>query len=331
MDLNPQNILIINFGQIGDVIMSLPALEAVRRKFPASHIAVMIGKSAKDVIEMSDIVDEIVVVDRVKLRDHNKLLSIKEIIRLIFEVRRKRYDFAIDLHSLYETNLIGFLSGAKLRLFGNRGNRSLDFLSNFRPKPPLENKSLHLADYYLKNLEPLSIKENKRAFRIRPSNTYLEKAKSILKRDGIENKNLVGINLGAGNPSRHWDLEKFAYLTQMISHDDNLQILIFCGPEENHLQNEIKESFPSKIMIYNELNLKELTAFFSLLKVLIGNDTGPLHLGAMVGTPIVLIIGKNAPLKYLPLTEDISVVRNETLEKISVEDVFQATQSWLIN
>ncbi len=72
MSFNPSNILIINFGQIGDVILSLPALQAVREKFPAAKITAMIGKSGAEIVELSGCADEQIVVDRVKLRDGKK-------------------------------------------------------------------------------------------------------------------------------------------------------------------------------------------------------------------------------------------------------------------
>ena len=122
-------------------------------------------------------------------------------------------------------------------------------------------------------------------------------------------------------------MENFAELTRLISRDDNLQVLVFFGPEEEYLYNRIKEKFSSEVLIYDKLNLHELAAAFSCLKVLIGNDTGPLHLGAIIGTPIVLILGKNAPLKYLPLSENISVVRTETLTGTSAKEIFEATHS----
>jgi len=331
MNLDPKNILVIHFGQIGDVIMSLPALESIRKKFPQSKITAMIGKSAISIVEMSDQAHEIISVDRVKMRDYYIVWSIKEIIKLIFEVRRRKFDFVIDLHSLYETNLIGFLSGARQRLFGNRENRSLDILSNFRPKPPVEDKSLHLADYYLKSLKPLEIEGNKHSFRIHPSKTDINKIKTRLQRDTCLDKTLIGVNLGAGNPSRNWGLDKFARLTQKLAANENSQIIVFCGPEENHLQNEIKEKFPSNAIVYDDLNLKEIAAAFSYLKLLVGNDTGPIHLGAIVGASIVLIIDKNATLKYLPLTENISVVKSKALKEISVEEVYEASLESLKN
>ncbi|MCA1638289.1 MAG: hypothetical protein LC768_08135 [Acidobacteria bacterium] len=157
LNFNPQNILVISFGQTGDVVLSLPALKAVREKFPQAKITALIGKSNTNIVEISGFVDEKITVDRVRLRDGGKIWSIGQVFKLVKEVRRRRFDFIIDLHSLYETNLLAFLSGAKYRLLAKRGNRSLDFLSNFQPAPPVFNRAKHLTDYYLSVLEPLDI------------------------------------------------------------------------------------------------------------------------------------------------------------------------------
>ena len=149
MNFDPQNILVIDFGQLGDVVLSLPALHAIRARFPRARITVAVGKPGKPVVEMSNAANETLVVDRVSLRDGSKPLSVWRIARLVKEVRARRFDFVIDLHSLSETNLLGFLSGAPSRLYGRRPTRSLDFLSNFRPRPALEDRSKHAVERYL--------------------------------------------------------------------------------------------------------------------------------------------------------------------------------------
>src|SRR5437868_9496692 len=106
----------------------------------------MAGKAAGEVVRIANASDEQILVDRVALRDGNKAASIAAIFRLVGDVRRRKFDLVIDLHSLYETNLLGYLSGAKYRLFANRENRSFDRLANFPLRPPLEDKSLHHTD-----------------------------------------------------------------------------------------------------------------------------------------------------------------------------------------
>src|ERR687889_2474808 len=117
MSFEARNILVIDFGQLGDVILSLPALAAVRRRFPRARVTVAVGKPGRQVVELSGAADEVLVVDRVALRDGFAPLSIARIARIVQEVRRRRFDFVIDLHSLSETNLLGFLSGAPSRLY----------------------------------------------------------------------------------------------------------------------------------------------------------------------------------------------------------------------
>ncbi len=327
MNFNPKNILIINFGQIGDVILSLPALLAVREKFPDARITLMIGKAGAEIIEISGYADEEIIVDRVKLRDGGKISSIGEVLKIAKDVRRRKFDFVIDLHSLYETNLLGYFSGAKHRLYKNRENRSLDFLANFNPRPPLENKNLHLTDGYLNVLKPLGIENALRFVGVQPRAEDLRVVENLF--GAIQSKKLVGLFPGAGNVSRRWSLDNFAELSRSFSQDESVRTIVFLGPEEANLRGEVEEKFPSDAMIVDKLSLLEFVAALSKMSVLISNDTGAIHLGAIAGTAIVLVMDKRAPTTYLPLAEKIRVVNNKTLDEISVGEVFQAAQSFL--
>jgi ADP-heptose:LPS heptosyltransferase len=329
LNFNPQNILIINFGQIGDVVLSLPALKAIRAKFPAARITALIGKSSAEIVEISGFVDEKIAVDRVKLRDGEKVNSIKEISRIVRDVRRRRFDFVIDLHSLYETNFLGFLSGAKHRLYANRENRSLDFLANFSPQPPREDKKLHLTDHYLNVLKPLGIENAPRFVEIEPREKDLEKIESLL-RSG-EFVKLVGLFPGAGNTSRRWSLEKFAETAGNFAPDENTQTVVFLGPEEKDLRGEIESKFPAETLVVDHLSLLEFIAALSKLSVLISNDTSAIHLGAIVGAPIVLVMDKRAPTTYLPLTEKIRLVNDDAIDRIKTDTVLRAAREILEN
>src|SRR5712691_8759759 len=164
MSFDPKQILVIDFGQLGDVVMSLPALRALRERFPDARVTVAVGKPGNEVIEMSGHADAVIAVDRVGLRDGFKPLSVMRIVQLVKDVRRRQFDFVIDLHSFSETNLLGFLSGAPKRLFSRRPGRSLDFLANFSPPPPIDRNDPkeHLTDRYLAVLGPLGIRQPSR-------------------------------------------------------------------------------------------------------------------------------------------------------------------------
>lgn len=328
---NPRNILIIDFGQLGDVILSLPALKAVREKFPAARITVLVGTANAQIVELSGFADAVKAVDRVKLRDSSRLWSIKEILKLVAEVRRLKFDFIIDLHSLPETNLMAFLSGAKHRLFTQRENRSLDFLANFRPKPPLEDKTKPLNERYLHALTPLGLENSTSFIKVEPRLPDLENVKQLLRKSAVKNENLVGLFLGAGHPSRQWSLENFALLARKLIEKDNLRVIVILGPEERHLREKVAERFPPETIIFDKLTLAELFAALSLLRVFVGNDTGPMHLAAIAGASVVLILHKYAPTTFLPLTQKLEIVNSDAIENIGVEEVFHATEQFLEN
>ncbi len=289
----------------------------------------MVGKSGAEIVEISGFADEKITVDRVKLRDGEKINSIREVLQIAKDVRRRRFDFVIDLHSLYETNFLGFLSGAKHRLYANRENRSLDFLANFSPQPPREDKKLHLTDHYLNVLKPLGIRNAPRFVEIQPRTEDLEKIENLL--PARESKKLVGLFPGAGNPSRRWSLEKFAETSGNLSQDKNTRAIVFLGPEEKDLRAKIEKEFPSETVIVDKLSLLEFIAALSKLSVLISNDTSAIHLGAMVGTPIVLVMDKRAPTTYLPLAEKVRLVNNDTIDRIKTDEVLRATGEMLEN
>ncbi len=182
MQFDPRKILVIDFGQLGDVVLSLPALRAIRHRFPNARITVAVGKPANEVVALSGYANEIYEVDRVALRDGNTLVSIWRIFQFIRQVREAKFDFVIDLHSLSETNLLGYLSGARHRLYSRRPGRSLDYLANFKPRPPAEDKTRHAVDRYLDILKPLNIQDAPRLPVLQTSSEADRVVDSLLKK-----------------------------------------------------------------------------------------------------------------------------------------------------
>ena len=315
---------------MGDVILALPAFQAIRQKFPHAKVTALVGKSSALIARLTGVFDEEIIVDRVELRDGRKLRSVNKIRRLVKEVRRRKFDFIIDLHSLSETNLLGFMSGARKRLYANRENRSLDFLGRFPAKPPAEDKSKHITDRYLEVLKPLGITEAPRFVEIKPQNSDIEFVKNLLLAQNAKTENLVGIFPGAGHPSRRWSLENFGELCGLLTETENPpQIIVFLGPEEQDLRGQVEKIFPPATVIFDKLTIPELFAAASLLRVLVSNDTGVAHIGAIAGAGLVLVMDERAPVTYLPLTEKIRVVRSGTIDKISVREVFGASRGFL--
>jgi ADP-heptose:LPS heptosyltransferase len=335
MNFEPQNILVIDFGQLGDVVLSLPALHAIRAKFPRARITVAVGKPGKLVVEMSHAADETLVVDRVSLRDGSKPLSVWRIARLVREVRARRFDFVIDLHSLSETNLLGFLSGARLRLYGRRPTRSLDFLSNFRPRPSIEDRSKHAVDRYLDVIAPLGAVEAATAVsRVPRLPTRAEDVRAVdellrKERAGTDAP-LVGMFPGAGHASRRWPLARFAELAARLENNDGVRTLVFAGPEERPLVKAMRAEFPRSTIIFDRLSVPQLAAAAARTSVFVSNDTGPMHIAAAVGTPVVILMSEHPMLDaYVPPGERHRVLHRPSITQITTEEAYTATRSAL--
>ena len=188
-DLGFKNILIISLGQLGDVILSLPALAAVREKFKSSHITALVGKPARGIVEVSGFADETLCLDRQQLKAASKLHSIRELFRFARDLRRRKFDLVLDLHSFYETNLLAFFSGAPNRIFANRDRRSLDLLARFPARPPLEDRTRHQADRYLSVLEPLGIANANRIVKLDPRPADIIEFDRLISDTGGDRKN----------------------------------------------------------------------------------------------------------------------------------------------
>jgi heptosyltransferase II len=322
---DPRNILVIDFGQMGDVVLSLPALAAIRKRFPAARITIAVGKAGSQIIELCGYGDEILAVDRVGLRDGSKLVSIARVFKLVKDVRRAHFDFVIDLHSLPETNLLGFLSGAPQRLFSRRPPRSLDLLANFRPRPPVEedHRTRHLIDRYLDVLLPLGVSDADRQPHLRTTAQDDAAVAAMLRKSRADaGAPLVGLFPGAGHPTRRWPIEKFAELADYLKRNDGVRVVLFLGPEESSLLKQKQVSFPSDTVIFDKLSVRQLAAAQARLAVFVTNDTGPMHIAAAVGTPLVVLLNKRAPDSYLPLGERHRFLSHATIEQIPVEDVY---------
>jgi ADP-heptose:LPS heptosyltransferase len=329
---NPRNILVIDFGQLGDVVMSLPALRAVREKFPLARITVAVGKPGGEIINMSDYADAAIEVDRVAMRDGFKPLSIVKVFNVVKDVRRRQFDFVIDLHSFSETNLLGFLSGAPKRLFSRRRGRSLDFLANFRPAPPVEedNRTRHQVDRYLDVLHPLGIADAPRVPQLQTTfEDDREIDKLLLKSKADAGAPLVGLFPGAGHASRRWPLEKFALLADSLARNDGVQPIVFVGPEEAKIISEIRAAFPASAVVLDRLSIRQLASLQARLSVFVSNDTGPLHIAAAVGAPVVLLLDERAPASYIPLSEPKRVIQRGAISQIAVEEVYEAARALL--
>ena len=325
MQIDPRNILVIDFGQLGDVVLSLPALRAIRRRFPHARITVAAGKPASEVVTLSGCANEIFEVDRVSLRDGNKLVSIWRIVKIVRQVRQAKFDFVIDLHSLSETNLLGYLSGAPHRLYARRPGRSLDYLANFKPAPPPERKDRHAVDRYLDVLEPLGIQNAARIPVLKTSPAADYAVDGLLKKEKAQSGELlVGLFPGAGHVSRRWPLEKYVQLADHLMRNERVRVIVFAGPEEREMVSHMRTLFPPATIFLDRLTIPQLVSVQARLTLLVSNDTGPAHLTAAVGAPVIVIMDRTTPHSFIPLGEQHRLIYGPNIANTTVDEVYKA-------
>jgi len=330
LNFEPKNILVIDFGQLGDVVLSLPALRAIRQRFPNARITVAAGKPAADIVRLSGHSNDIFEVDRVALRDGPKLLSIARILKIVGRVRKLKFDFVIDLHSLSETNLLGFLSGAPHRLYARRPNRSLDYLSNFKPRPPAEEKENHLVDRYLDVLKPLGISNVDRTPFLKTDSVADKSIEALLQRNKINTGSLlVGLFPGAGHEGRRWPLERFAELADYLIRNDRVRVVVFAGPEEARFVQTMRGLFPPSTIFFERLTIPQLISAQARLTLFISNDTGPSHTAAAAVTSVMVILDRPTPHKYVPVGDSHRIICGPTIKVITVEQVYNVAHELL--
>jgi len=238
----------------------------------------------------------------------------------------------IDLHSLSETNLLGYFSGAPTRLFARRPGRSLDFFSNFRPRPPVEDNrpEKHAIDRYLDVLVPLDVRNVQRVPRLRTRAEDDAAVEQMLKNmKAAAGAPLVGLFPGAGHPGRRWPLERFAELAGRLAREDGVRIVLFAGPEEREMVKQMRAAFPPSSVIFDRLTIPQLAAALARLSVFVSNDTGPMHIATAVGTSVVALLDRPTPNSFIPIEERHRIVYSRRITEMTTEEVYEATRAVL--
>jgi ADP-heptose:LPS heptosyltransferase len=316
---------VIRFARIGDVLLLIPTLKALRRNLPQATISVLVGHRCAPILEMCSAVDEVIPVNRMAMRDGSRLKAIQDICRLAERVRKARFDLVLDLHSFRETNLLSWYSRASWRLGLRRANAP--FLSFcFNLEPVLEDKTQHVSTVFLSALDVLGLDREDPDYRLDLSQADCEYGKKVLYRTHFDpHVRWVGINVGAGSPGRMWPLGRFSELAVRLIQDVGAQVVLFSGPQEGNLAKQIEAEIadPGRIVAVGPLSLRELASVLSQCRLLISNDTGPMHLGPATGVPTLGLFSLGYPEHYRPMGRFDRYLKKASIQDIEVAEVCQ--------
>jgi heptosyltransferase II len=323
-DLASPKILLIRFARLGDVTLLVPTIKALRGEIPDAHIAVLVGHRCAPILEMCSAVNEVIAIDRIAMRDGNKLIALWDIFRLAERIRKAHYDLVLDFHGFRETNILSWYSRAPWRLGLKRAQAGyLPFCFNL--DPVIEDKAKHVADVFLSLLRPLGVLRVPEDIQLDLSPSDLARADDFLRRHEVTSDAfLLGFNVGAGSIGRAWPQNKFAELAEKLIVQYKATIILFSGPQDGDFSKQVADlvKTPTRPLVADKLSLRELAAVICRCKLLVSNDTGPMHLGPAVGVSTLGLFSLGYPENYRPLGRFSRFVKRQPIESMGVEEVY---------
>jgi lipopolysaccharide heptosyltransferase I len=314
MLIKPDKILIIRLSAIGDVLRTLPAFHIIRKNFPEAYIAWVVEEASRDILEAHPEIDEVIIFPKKELAAKIKSpktfsLGIKQFLMFTQEIRKKKFEIAIDFHGLFKSGIISFLSGAKDRVgFTKPFTKEMNFLFNNR-RFSLDSDKMNRIDRNITLTEKLglNIKQG-------PPDIYIpdkdsEFIQKFLKQNRIEpERPLIAIHPGTSpsTPYKRWDAYRYAVVADKVIETSAAQIIFTWANEEIEMVKEIIGLMKYNAIVAPETeNLCQLAEIFRCSDLYVGSDTGPMHLAAFVNTPVVAIFGPtdhvvNEPYRYTP-------------------------------
>lgn len=333
-------ILFIRLSAVGDVINTLPALEAVRSGFPRALIGFAVEDRAHDLIQGHPSVDRVHLFRRrrwVRMARHPLQWGglCREVGQFVGDIRRQRYDVALDFQSNLKGALHGLLSGARLRIGFSRGHTAEGnhLFNNLLVTPP--GITINRVEKFLSLAGALGVPTDGARYRLPEPASSRDLVKSFLDREGISR--YVTIHPGTSDFGREkrWMPERFSALARKIAGDFGLRSVITWGPAERALAEEVARGAGGHALLSPETrSVLDLAEVIRRACLFVGCDSGPLHLCSAVGTPSVALFGPKDPRVYGPYSPRHHVVYkaeggNGSMQAITVEDAFRAVENLL--
>jgi len=334
-----KKILIVRLRRIGDIVMTTPAITALKRGLPQASIHYVVEESYRQLIEGNPNVDRAVVLSRG--------MSTKNFLRHIGQIRKDKYDLVIDFHGGPRAFLITLLSGARWRAGYRIKHKHLIYDIKL-PREPMEGAA-HSVEGHLNFVKALGIEVPSSPSLNLPEAKAQEKERiqKLWREEDLEGKKTIIFHISAGNKFRDWGIDNLVELTSLISDLPEVKPILVGEHEDRGAAEEIiKKCAAQPVSFVGLLNLRELKNVISRSSLFVGPDSGPMHIAASTSTPIVAYFGPTLPETFSPWQAEAHILEKEyecrpcrqrqciyqdfrCLRTITPEEVFQACSSYL--
>ena len=306
------NFLIIRLSSLGDIIHTLPAFSALRKKFPESKITWLVEEKGKEILDFVPGIDRVIVVRAKRWRGGSKKFW-KELSRLKNEIKN-RDQIALDFQGLVKSGFLAFLSRAQKRIGFHRKNLKEPFASLFYTDRLEEiHENNHVIKKNLKLLNLVGIqngKYKKYEFPLSLPEELSESIKEKLRKIGYYGqKKLILYNMGAAWETKRWFPERWVGLIQKMKSEEIFPLLLWGDKVEKELAEHVNQK--TGVTISPHLSLKEVMALIRESTLLISGDTFALQAACAFSRPVVGIFGPTNPQRNGPFCPNDKVAFHE--------------------
>ncbi len=305
-----ERVLLIRTDHIGDVLLSLPVVTALKREFPALKVDMLVQPNVAPLLQNHPDLNAVTTCDSEDESDPRiGILDLRK------KLRSNQYDVVIILHPTCREAFLTFISHIPIRI--GSGYRAYSFLFNSRVYEHRKHNLKHESECNLGLLRPLGIDSEKLEKPLPEVHLFpqeLEEAKAILKELGVDfDRPLIIMHPGSAGSSLRWSAKRFAELSDLIVEKARVQVLVSWGPGEEDLAKYFLRLVSLPVFsLPKGTDLRSLAGIYKQGTLFIGNSTGPMHLAAAVGLPVIAIfspIKANSETRWGPLGENHTIFK----------------------
>jgi predicted lipopolysaccharide heptosyltransferase III len=305
------NILLIQLKRIGDLILTTPAIAALRKKFPEAKLTLVISRECAPLIPAISGINQVLIMHR----------GIKDI-GAFFRTARNKFHYCIDFTRNDRSAFVSLLSRAEKRIVSYRIKRRSKIRRHFYTDfVEHRMRDMHTIDYNLSLLEPLGIKEAAPMIKLDLPEAAREKAKALRHEAKIDNRFVI-IHPGSARVEKFWASERWAEVIEHARTNQRFDCLLTGGSsqlEQAHLARiEAKLSRPdqasvgSVVDLSGKTDLLTLAALIAQAQLVVTVDSAPMHLAAATRTPQVVLFGPTNPFHWRPRESAVVILQGES-------------------
>ena len=299
-----KNMLIRGTNWIGDAVMTLPAVAAIRNTFPDARISILVKPWVAEVFHLCKYVDEVIPFQSSGIHS-----GIAGKLRLAKELRSRGFDTAILLQNAVEPAIIARLAGIPVRAGYDSDGRGLLLTHSVRRTEAV--RKVHQIEYYLEMVKSLGCRSTDSKVHLEPGKEYEVLSENLLREHGIGSGTfLIGLAPGAAyGPAKRWLPERFAAVADRLIDGLPARAVLFGSQEDRKCADLVEKSARHPMInVAGKTNLGEAMAIIARCSLFLSNDSGLMHVAGALNIPTVAIFGSTNPITTSPVGDNSTVI-----------------------